>query len=47
MFCRYPSPGWSVWGNQVDSSRALEQPERFDPQAARNPGQLDIFGATA
>jgi N6-adenosine-specific RNA methylase IME4 len=47
MFCRYPSPGWSVWGNQVDSSRALEEPERFDPAAARFPGQAELFGGAA
>jgi N6-adenosine-specific RNA methylase IME4 len=47
MFCRYPSPGWSVWGNQVDSSRALETPDRFDPRAARFPGQAELFGGAA
>lgn len=40
MFCRYPAPGWHVWGNQVDSTRALEAPETFDPSA--RPGQ-DAF----
>lgn len=45
MFCRYPSPGWHVWGNQVDSSRALEQPDRFDPSAV--PGQDALFGGAA
>lgn len=47
MFCRYPAPGWHVWGNQVDSSRALEAPATFDPTA--RPGQdfLDFGGDVA
>jgi N6-adenosine-specific RNA methylase IME4 len=44
MFCRYPSPGWSVWGNQVDSSLALLPAERYDPEAAKRPGQGALFG---
>lgn len=44
LFCRYPSPGWSVWGNQVDSSLAGLPAERFDPQAVPGQDAFD-FGA--
>jgi N6-adenosine-specific RNA methylase IME4 len=39
MFCRYPSPGWSVWGNQVDSTVAHLPAATFDPAELRHPGQ--------
>jgi N6-adenosine-specific RNA methylase IME4 len=40
MFCRYPSPGWAAWGNQVDTSVADLNAEKFDPTTLRNvPGQ--------
>lgn len=45
MFCRYPAPGWHVWGNQVDSSVADLPFERFDPHA--DPAQGDLFGGVA
>jgi len=45
MFCRYPAPGWHVWGNQVDSSRALEAPDTFDPSAVPGQDALDFGGA--
>lgn len=41
MFCRYPAPGWTAWGNQLDSSVADLPAERFDPVAHKAaPGQL-------
>lgn len=45
MFCRYPAPGWHVWGNQVDSTRALEAPDTFDPTARPGQDALDFGGA--
>jgi N6-adenosine-specific RNA methylase IME4 len=42
MFCRYPSPGWSVWGNQVDSSLADLPADRFDPAEQIGQGVLDF-----
>lgn len=45
MFCRYPAPGWHVWGNQVDSSVADLPFERFDPHA--DPDQGDLFESEA
>jgi N6-adenosine-specific RNA methylase IME4 len=49
MFCRYPAPGWHVWGNQVDSSLANLPAARFDPRAEREAltGQGDLFRSTA
>jgi N6-adenosine-specific RNA methylase IME4 len=49
MFCRYPSPGWDVWGNQVIDSSLSDLPaETFDPAALRLPGQdrLDFEAAS-
>jgi N6-adenosine-specific RNA methylase IME4 len=47
MFCRYPAPGWHVWGNQVDSSVAHLPAAKFDPEALRRPGQDSLFGGAA
>lgn len=45
MFCRYPAPGWHVWGNQVDSTVADLPFERFDPRA--DAAQDTLFGGVA
>lgn len=45
MFCRYPAPGWHVWGNQVDSSVAALPFEQFDPHADAR--QDTLFGGVA
>ena len=45
MFCRYPAPGWHVWGNQVDSSVADLPFEQYDPHA--DPAQDTLFGGVA
>lgn len=45
MFCRYPAPGWHVWGNQVDSSLAGLPAETFDPTERPGQDRLDFGGA--
>lgn len=40
MFCRYPSPGWHVWGNQVDSTLSHLPVERWSP-SNNQPGLFD------
>jgi N6-adenosine-specific RNA methylase IME4 len=45
MFCRYPAPGWSVWGNQVDTSLAGLEAEKFDPTSVPGQEAFDFGGA--
>ena len=27
LFCRYPAPGWDVWGNEIESTMSLDKRE--------------------
>lgn len=45
MFCRFPSPGWHVWGNQVDSSLSHLPIERWSPNE-NQPGLFDEEAAS-
>lgn len=36
MFCRYPAPGWHVWGNQVDSSMSGMPVDHWTPDGYDN-----------
>ena len=44
MFCRYPAPGWHIWGNQVTSTLADLPVERFDPSIAPGEEMIPIGG---
>jgi N6-adenosine-specific RNA methylase IME4 len=47
MFCRYPAPGWHVWGNQVDSSLAHMPADRYDPSEQTGQEKFDFGEVSA